>query len=347
MNIFGPQKPFDSSHTWRTLAAIVTVAIGAGVILVWEKLPRPSELAEFSVVFENLPALSAAWGQTGGDVVVAPPTMAVAPPLLPELAGEMLSGETFSAPSIIVKDDTTGAVLYRKAEYEPRPIASLTKLMSALVILEKAPRWASSTQVVGDDIIDMHIYAGDTYTLDQLWHAALIGSSNKAIYTLADAVGWPRVAFVERLNQKARELGMANTIFVDSTGLDAGNVSTASDVAILMQEAMRHERIRRALLTKEYNLYSRERGKPHHLWNTNWLLLDWIPHQFADLRGGKTGYIPESGYNFVLQAADEAGHALAVVILGAATHEARFTEARDLAEWVWENYRWPADEESK
>lgn len=341
MNLFGPQKPFDSSHAWRALAALTTVAIGVSVILVWEKLPRPSELAEFSVVFENLSALSPAWSQTGGDVVIALPPMAVEPPLLPELDGEMLSGEMFSASNIIVKDDTTGAVLYRKDEYEPRPIASLTKLMSALVILEKAPRWASSTTVVGDDIIDTHIYAGDTYTLDQLWHTALIGSSNKAIYTLADAVGWPRPAFVERMNEKARELGLATTVFAEPTGLDAGNVSSASDLAILMQEALRHERIRRALLTTEYRLYSAERGKEHRFWNTNWLLLGWIPHQFADLRGGKTGYIPESGYNFVLQTADEAGHAITVVILGAATHEARFTEARDLAEWVWANYQWP------
>ena len=340
MNIFGPEKPLSDYNLWRAIVAAASIVIGTGVILVWGKLPQPSELVELSVVFETVQSLPRVWGKTGGDVVIAPP-VAVEPPQLPELIGTMLSAETFSAKSIIVKDDATGAVLYRQAEYEERPMASLTKLMSALVILEKAPRWSSSTQVVGDDIIDTHMYAGDTHTLDQLWHAALIGSSNKAIYTLADAVGWPRAAFVERMNEKARELGMANTVFVDPTGLDAGNVSTASDLAIIMQEAMRHERIRNALLTKEYSLYSTERGKEHHLWNTNWLLLGWIPSELREIRGGKTGYIPESGYNFVLQTADQAGHALTVVILGAATHEARFTEARDAAEWVWANYRWP------
>ncbi|MEK7083965.1 MAG: hypothetical protein AAB932_01920, partial [Patescibacteria group bacterium] len=72
-----------------------------------------------------------------------------------------------------------------------------------------------------------------------------------------------------------------------------------------------------------------------------WLLLGWIPHQFPKFIGGKTGYITVSGYNFVVEVEDAAGRRVAAVILGANAHEARFTEARDIAKWAFENYQWP------
>jgi D-alanyl-D-alanine carboxypeptidase len=159
--------------------------------------------------------------------------------------------------------------------------------------------------------------------------------------TLADAVGWPRVAFVERMNQKATELGMTGTRFTEPTGLDEGNVSTPSDVAILLTEALRQSDIQTAVLKKEHTIYSKERDKTEHMWSTDWLLLGWIPETFADFRGGKTGFIEASGYNFAMEAGDGHERLLDVVVLGAETHEARFTEARDIAEWVQKSYRWP------
>jgi len=89
-------------------------------------------------------------------------------------------------------------------------------------------------------------------------------------------------------------------------------------------------------------LYSFERENEHHLWNTNWLLLGWIPYDGFILRGAKTGYIPRSRYNFTVQVEDTDGHIIDVVVLGAEAHEARFTEARDIAKAVFEAYRWPS-----
>lgn len=235
-------------------------------------------------------------------------------------------------------------VLYGKDAYTERPIASITKLMSALVLLERAPQWDETAVVIGEDALDSHMYAGDTFTLKELWNAALIGSSNKAIVTLARAAGWAEdAAFVERMNQKALEIGLSNTHFADPSGLLPENTSTASDVAILLEEALFQPAIGNSVLQNEYNLYSKERRKPHHMWNTNWLLLGWIPHQFADVLGGKTGYIPASGYNFSVSLSDAPGHTIDVVVLGAQSHEARFTEARDIATWVFENYQWPEE----
>ena len=191
-----------------------------------------------------------------------------------------------------------------------------------------------------DNVVDTHMSAGETYTINDLWHAALVGSSNKAILTLVHALGFEQGAFVEAMNRKAQELGMVDSLFVDPTGLDEGNLSTASDVALLLKEALKKQAINQALLVPEYTLIETE-GEQHHFWNTDWLLLGWIPHTFSVVHGGKTGYIPLSGYNVAVEVSNDAGHALLVVIIGAENNEARFTEARDIAEWVYENFVWP------
>lgn len=276
----------------------------------------------------------------GGDVEVAPPVPTPPPPALPVKVGTS-TPPAVSQANIMVKDHESGAVLWGSSEYVEHPIASLTKLMTALVLLEQGPLpLEQSAVVVSDDISDTHMVAGDTYTLQELWHAMLVGSSNKAASTLVDALSPSRDAFVVRMNQKALELGMANTVFLEPTGLSDGNRATASDVAILLREAMRQEAIVSAVRTPEYEIFSPERNKRHKFWNTNWLLLGWVPHSF-DIRGGKTGYIPASGYNVAVEIADKNGHLLDVVVLGADTNEARFEIARDIAVWTFENFQWP------
>ncbi len=79
------------------------------------------------------------------------------------------------------------------------------------------------------------------------------------------------------------------------------------------------------------------------MYNTNWMLLGWVTNDFYKLYGGKTGYIVASGYNFTMRVENEDNHILDVVVLGADSHEGRFTEARDVAEWVFDNYTWPED----
>lgn len=332
----------EKSNRWRnTVGVLVFVfAIFGGMLAQSSSDPLHDTVVE--TLEQNIPFSGEriAYVSAAGDI-----TIEQVLPSLPELEGQMPPADKFSAVSIIVKDVASGMTMYAKEPYQERPIASITKLMSALVALERQPDWKQTMQVVQDNnLSDSHMYAGDTYTLDELWQAALIGSSNKAIMTLADASGWPRDAFVERMNQKAQELGMNNTRFVEPTGLEPDNVSNASDVTMLLQEAMMHDEIRNAVLTKEQSLYSEEREKAHHLWNTNWLLLGWVPHQFMDIVGGKTGYIPESGYNFSVILADGEGHEISVVILGAKDHESRFTEARDIGKWVFEQYKWPDED---
>ncbi|HBU07132.1 MAG TPA: hypothetical protein DEB09_03540 [Candidatus Magasanikbacteria bacterium] len=336
MNFLEIENFKDKSNTWRGVVAVFLILVAIGSVI-YRTNSFSSEREMLNKVLQPLQNIKIGGG--GGDVIVEPPRPVK--PSLPELTGTMKSAEDFTAHSIIVKDVKTGMVMYRKNEYDKWPIASITKLMSALILLEKNPDWTTSTVVVGADSLDTHVYAGDTYTLEDLWLAGLVGSSNKAILSLANALDWPEEAFVERMNQKALELGMTETYFTDPTGLDSTDVASASDVAILINEAMKQDKIKQTLLTKEISLYSEERGKSHHIWNTDWLLLGWVPHTFVDFRGGKTGYITLSDYNFTMQVGDGNVHTVNVVILGAKTHEGRFTEARDIAEWVFANYKWP------
>ena len=133
---------------------------------------------------------------------------------------------------------------------------------------------------------------------------------------------------------------MADAVFVEPTGLDAGNMASAADVALLLRAALAERKIQETVVMREFTALPTG-GGPNHLWSTNWLLLRWIPHTLHTIHGGKTGYITASGYNFTVSVGDAAGHTIDVVVLGAKTHEARFSEARDIADWVLNHYHWP------
>jgi D-alanyl-D-alanine carboxypeptidase len=194
--------------------------------------------------------------------------------------------------------------------------------------------------VTSDQLVDSHVYVGEQYTIEQLWQAMLIASSNKAAVTLAEATGWTRDAFVERMNQKAIELGMVDTQFVEPTGLDPRNSSTGSDISILLNEAMKQESIVHEMQKKEVVIQTADTHQDRRIWNTNWLATGWVPHDFT-LLGGTTGFIEASGYNVAVRLGHQDGRLLDIIILGANTHEARFIEARDVAEGVFGAYRWP------
>ena len=275
--------------------------------------------------------------QGAGDVTVAEP---VRVPQLPELIGELPDVNNYSAQRIIVKDVETGIVLFAKEAYQKWSIASMTKLMSALVLLEKNADMTVDAVVTNQNLIGTHMYAGDVYTRQELWNAMLIGSSNKAAVSLVEDIWLDEIAFVNRMNEKAVELGMTDTVFVEPTGLNAENVSTPSDISLLLAEALLHTEIVETLQTSELSLYSNERSKKHNIWNTNWLLLGWIPST-VDMVAGKTGYINHSLYNFTARFITQQERELDVVVMGANAHEARFTEARDLVLSISEVYSWP------
>ena len=261
--------------------------------------------------------------------------------------GQSFSGD-LSAQSALVIDEKTGTVLYSKNPKEVRSLASLTKLMSAMVILELPRDWEAPVAVTGAESAyngDHHVEIGDTFPAAQMWNAALIGSANKAVGALARTSGVTPEGFVSLMNKKAQELGLKSLSFVEPTGLDSRNQGDAEDIAEMLKEALRYPKIKESLAKCECYL-DLPKGKQRRVWSTDWLLTNWTSNDFKEVVG-KTGYISDSDYNFAVRLTDKKNHSVIVVVLGAKTNEARFAEAKTLGEWSFENFLWPDDSDYK
>lgn len=255
---------------------------------------------------------------------------------------------TFTLFASIIIDERTGTILYEKNSKDVRPLASITKLMSVMVLLDLPINWSSTTTIVDvdDDSNSHQLKVDEDYYFSDLWNVALVGSSNSAIRALVRNSGITMEQFVARMNEKARKLNLTSLRFVEPTGLDSGNVGNAADTAQLLKEAARFEKINRTLRMAQYTLHPlNQKTETHQIWSTNWLLTKWIPNNFdQDDIIGKTGFINDSRYNFVVRLVDNRHHPIIVVVLGAESNENRFSEARDLAVWAFGHYLWPEDD---
>lgn len=255
--------------------------------------------------------------------------------------------DEITAVSALVVDDKTDTVLFTKNPEEVRPLASITKLMSALVLMNMPIDWATTTIICKDDCDNEshQINVGEKYTLDDLLHVALIASSNTAISALARMSGVTPENFVLLMNKKAQSLKLTSAKFVEPTGLDAGNVANTFDVAKILKENLKYKKIYETMKVGEYYAHPLNKDKTRRVWSTNLLLTNWVSSDFqsGDIVG-KTGFIGDSKYNFTVRIADKTGHAIRIVVLGSENSESRFSEARDLAEWVFDHYLWPDQE---
>lgn len=336
-----PLNPTPNDN-WRIAVAVLAAGALLTLLLV---LALPGWLSQT--------ALSSLWGKISlsttwrwYDSPAAPVVEAPSEPALPQpilMTTNTFSAAPMSAPSWAVRDVATGQILLAQNANAPRPLASITKIISALVILDAKPDWATTTVAVGAWAEDPFILPGAEYRIKDLWTAALVGSSNRSIITLANFITPSSTEFAGLMNAKAQSLGMHNTVLVEPSGLHAGNVSTAADVAQLMAAAAQYPEITQAMRLNEFTIAPVDRSVRQfgvHMWNTDWLVIGWIPHDFFEIQAGKTGYIPEAGYNFAMQVADADGNALNVVSLGAENNEARFYDVRHLTKWIFANYAW-------
>lgn len=230
----------------------------------------------------------------------------------------------------IVYNPVTHEVLYESNAQAPRSIASITKVMTAVAFLENEVDLAREVAVDAADLrgaSTTYLRRGDTVTVQQLLHLLLIGSDNVAARTLARASIYGPLGFIERMNQKAVELGLSHTRYADSSGLDAANVSSAFDMARLISFASGDERIAGIMRMKDYHFASPRRTVTLH--NTNHLV-----GSDVDVRGGKTGFISKSGYCLATLLRLPQGDQVAVVVLGAKSNPARFWETRHLLNWL-------------
>jgi D-alanyl-D-alanine endopeptidase (penicillin-binding protein 7) len=263
--------------------------------------------------------------------------------LVPLPKNTQLFSAKLTARAVLVVEDATETILFDKNSSEIRPLASITKLMSLLVLADMPLDWSSTTTILSSDATpdEHHVKIGESYSLNQLRIIGLVGSSNTAVNALARMGSTSSESFVTLMNQKAQKLHLFSMHFVEPTGLDSKNSGNALDIVRLLKLALLNKDISDALHTPEYDIQLfKKKSRP--VWNTNWLLTRWVPHTFLTVHVvGKTGYIEDSGYNFVVRLEDEDKHAIRVAVLGAASNEARFTEARDIGGWIFGHYVWP------
>lgn len=232
----------------------------------------------------------------------------------------------------LVLDQQTNQVLYSKNANAVLPIASLTKLMTAIVVAEaKLP--LDELITISQDDVDTEkgsrsrLRVGTQLSRGEMLHLALMASENRAAHALGRSFPGGSEAFVSAMNSKAQALGMSESRFVESTGLSSRNQSSARDLATLVRAAHEHSIIREMSVSPRHQVEVGRRNMAFH--NTNRLVNrpDW------DIGLQKTGYIAEAGRCLVMQAT-LAGRPLIMVFLDSAGKYTRLGDAERVRQWV-------------
>lgn len=254
---------------------------------------------------------------------------------------EIVPPPNISARSFAVLTDSGNIWLSEKDAVSPQAMASITKLMTALVFLDHNPGWDKEYKILRDDMVNggkIHFFVGDTVTLRDLFYSTLIASDNGAALALARSTGLSDDDFVEAMNQKAKKLSLMQTNFVDPIGLGDGNVAHAKDIARLAQYALNEDNIAQAVLKSNYSFKTKE-GRNKILESTDWLLESNLPSGLKSL-GGKTGYTEAAGYSFVGRFKDDSGRSIIIVVLDSGGKNERFEQAQALAVWAFQYCKW-------
>jgi D-alanyl-D-alanine endopeptidase (penicillin-binding protein 7) len=236
------------------------------------------------------------------------------------------------AEAAIIYDPLTGEVLWEENSQNLRSIASITKVMTAVVFLEDSPDLSEQVVVQRADVYrasTTYLRAGYKLTTGDLLHFLLIGSDNAAARVLARVSKHGSAGFIARMNEKADELGLTSTSYADPSGLLNDNVSSAYDMARLIAIASADERIGRVMQKAQHSVQVGSRTI--HVNSTNQL----VKQGDVEVVGGKTGFIRRAGYCLAtLLRLPQSGKQVAVVVLGAKSNAGRFWETRHLFNWL-------------
>ncbi len=257
--------------------------------------------------------------------------------------GAIIPAESsFTASSILVLDAKSGAVLYEKSPNLVWPTASITKLMTSVIFMEQKPNMAEVVALTDADEVGggrLRVETGTTLTKKDLLYCALVGSANNTATAMMNNSGLTPKAFIKEMNIRAKTLGMNKTTYVDASGIEVGNTTTATDIATLAKYAFANPTIQRAAQTASYRFSTIKPVIDKTIKNTNALLLD--PNNDLWILDGKTGYLEEARNNLVVRVQTmQKTHELIVVVLGASTKQTSFSETERLTKWAWKNYAW-------
>ncbi|MCM2326365.1 MAG: serine hydrolase [Lysobacter sp.] len=237
----------------------------------------------------------------------------------------------------LVLDAKTGETLFAKNADTVHPIASITKLMTAMVILDSKLPLDEPVQITTDDLdllkgTRSRLPVGAHFRRDDLIRIALVASDNRAAAALGRAYPGGTGAFVDAMNAKAKLLGLDSTRFVDASGLAPGNVSSPAELARLVAEASKYDVIREYSTTPAIDVTLPTTGRKLAYVNTNALVRagDW------EIGVSKTGYISESGKCLVMQAMI-ANTPVVIVLLDSWGRLTRIGDANRIKRWLEKN----------
>lgn len=239
----------------------------------------------------------------------------------------------------IVLDQHTGEVIYGKNVDAQTPIASVTKLMTAMVVLDAQLPLDEILTVTDDDVDRLKgssskLPVGTELTRGELMHLALMASENRAAAALGRNYPGGMPSFIAAMNAKAKQLGMMNSQFVDPTGLNSGNVSTASDLARMVNAAYQYSQIRQVSTTASQEFPVSRARHPVNFSNTNMLVRN--SSERWDIGLSKTGYISEAGRCLVMQA-KISGKDVVLVFLNSVGKLSRIGDAERIRKWLEKN----------
>lgn len=244
---------------------------------------------------------------------------------------EMFEGHTakpgISARSALVYDLTSGKVLFSKNPKEKLPMASLTKIMTAIIALEspkKAEYVVSDQDLIGEN--SMGLTTGETFSLDELLYGLVLTSGNDAAEALASNFTGGRENFIIAMNNKAKALGLTNTNFTNPTGLEGDGLqyTTTYDLLVITNYAMQYPLFRKVVGTFDFHIPYLENHKEFYLENETNLLTS-----YPGVMGVKDGYTPEAGLCLVTYL-NYKGHKIIGILLGS---DNRRQEMKDLLDY--------------
>lgn len=251
------------------------------------------------------------------------------------------AGLADEAKSAILIERDTGEVLYEKNPHEKLPPASMTKIMTMLLIMEAidegklsyGEKVRTSEYAASMGGSQIFLEPGEEMTVDELLRAIAIGSANDASVAMAERIAGSEEAFVEMMNEKAKELGLKDTNFVNTTGLPAeGHYSSAYDMAIMARELLKYEEITK--YTSKYEDYLREHtDQKFWLVNTNRLV-----KFYPGVDGLKTGFTSEAGY-CLTATAKKNGMRVIAVVFGAPTPKSRNAQITKMLDYAFHQYQ--------
>ncbi len=252
---------------------------------------------------------------------------------------ENTAGPDVLAGSYLVVDLESGQMLAERDAASARPIASLTKLLTALTIVndsgydpERVLTVSGNAVAAGRQGAAMDLLEGEQLRVRDLLAGMLINSANDAAVALAEGTAGTEKDFAERMNETAKNLGLTETAMKNASGLDEeGHVSSARDVALMMAASWTDPQLGIYLRAAKMTVSSADGKTSHELTTTNKLL-----GVRADILAGKTGYTDAAGQNLAV-VAEEDGAPIAAVVLGSTD---RFGDMENLINWTFWAYNW-------